>query len=182
VNDYDLFQIQKTLRDNGLLITFSGKFTQAIIEELGEAVKKYLELEEKPQSDIYNLFSVFIEQTQNIKNYCNDKKGKESYQQIANSGIVTIGKTEKGNYVCSGNLVENTDSHKLTEIIDGIKQLDKKGLKQLYKEILKKDVPPESLGAGIGLVDMARKSSLPLEYSLTKVDDHFVFFSLKAVI
>jgi hypothetical protein len=182
VNDISLFQIQNVLRENGLLITFSGKFTQVVIEELGEAVKKYLELEQKPQSDIYNLFSVFIEQTQNIKNYCTNKEGKESYNKIANSGIVTIGKTDKGNYVCSGNLVESKDYQKITETIDEINRLDKKGLKQLYKEKLKMDIPLDSIGAGIGLVDMARKSSFPLEYSITKVDDHFVFFSLKAVV
>ncbi|ABO50369.1 conserved hypothetical protein [Desulforamulus reducens MI-1] len=178
----NLFELQKILSNNGLLISFSGRFSQSIIEELGEAVKKYLETEDRPKNDVYNVFSIFIEQTQNIKNYCEIKKESPHYERIANSCMVTIGKTETGNYICSGNIVEQKDAVVLTGIIDELIPLDKVALKKLYKEKLRQDISPDSLGAGIGLVDIARKASLPLEYSITTIDDNFLFFTLKAVV
>ena len=60
----DLLEIQKVLQNYGVLINFSGRFTQAIIEELGDAVKKYLEDDSMSQGDTYNVFSVFIRKLQ----------------------------------------------------------------------------------------------------------------------
>jgi len=179
----DLLDIQRTLRNHGLLISFSGRLTQAIIEELGAAVKKYLELEESPKSDIFNIFSIFIEQTQNVKNYCASKEGTDAYDLVSNSCIITIGKTEGGgNYICSGNLVENKEIQSLITKIDSIIPLDKTALKKLYKETLKKEITEQTNGAGLGLIDMARKANEPLAYSVAKVDEHYSFFTLKTIV
>jgi uncharacterized protein YqgQ len=176
-----LYEVQNVLRENGILISFSGKLSQALIEEYGEAVKKYLETEERPKSEVFNVFSVFIEQTQNIKNYVGSKEGSSSFERIASSSIVTIGKTEDGHFICSGNMVETRDLDKLLEKIDRLARLDKTELKKLYKEVMMSE-QPEQGGAGLGIIEMARKSSKPLEYSLTKLDESLTFFTLKAVV
>lgn len=178
-----LLELQTLLRENSLLITFSGKFTQSIIEELGEAVKRYLEMEERQQNAIFNLFSIFIEQTQNIKNYCSSKETAEYGERISDSCIVTIGKTETGNYVCSGNQVKNNDIQKLITVLEEINQLDKVELKKMYKIKRKQEVTSmEGPGAGLGLIDIARKVKQPLEYSITEIDAEFSFFTLKATV
>lgn len=178
----NLLGIQNILRENSVLISFSGKLSQAIIEELGEAVKKYLETEDVPKKEIFNIFSIFIEQTQNIKNYCFSKEKSSVHERIASSSIVTIGKTEKGSFICSGNLLCKDDVRKVTEKIDRLIEMDKEELKKIYKETLKSDLQIDSVGAGLGLIDMARKASHPLEYSITNVDEQFSFFTLKAVV
>ncbi|HHY72226.1 MAG TPA: hypothetical protein GX497_03195 [Bacillus bacterium] len=182
MNNQNLLGIQKVLRDNSVLISFSGKLSQGIIEELGEAVKKYLETEDVPKKEIFNIFSIFIEQTQNIKNYCYSKAKCNGYEHIAASSIITIGKTEKGSFICSGNLLCKDDIRKVTDKIDRLIVMDKEELKKTYKETLKLDVDMDSVGAGLGLIDMARKASCPLEYSITNVDEQFSFFTLKAVV
>lgn len=176
-----LIEVQNMLRDHGILISFSGKLSQALIEEYGEAVKKYLETEERPKSEVFNVFSVFIEQTQNIKNYVGSKEGRPNFEQIASSCIVTIGKTEVGHFICSGNMVEAEDLDKLLAKINRLAELDKAGLKKLYKETMMGDQPDQG-GAGLGIIEMARKSSMPLEYSVTPLDGGLSFFTLKAVI
>ncbi|RXT06458.1 SiaB family protein kinase [Ammoniphilus sp. CFH 90114] len=178
----NLLDIQNRLRENGLLISFSGRFSQAIIEELGEAVKKYLELEQSPANNIHNIFSIFIEQTQNIKNYCESKDNTEGYHKISNSCIVTIGKVEELNYICSGNLIASEDIPILVEKLDHILRLDKVELKKLYKEVLRREMAPGSKGAGMGLIDMARKATVPLEYSITRLDNDYSFLTIKAVV
>ena len=80
----NLLELQKILQQHGVLISFSGRFSQEIIEELGDAVKKYLETESISQTETYNVFSVFIEQTQNIKNYCGQKVNSPYLDRIAN--------------------------------------------------------------------------------------------------
>ncbi|GAB6181310.1 SiaB family protein kinase [Desulfotomaculum defluvii] len=177
-----ILDLQNYLSRHGILISFSGRFSQTIIEELGEAVKKYLETEEHPKNDIFNVFSVFVEQTQNIKNYCESKRASDSYARIANSCIVTIGKCEDGNYISSGNIIEKVDAEKLVTLINELIPLDKIALKKLYKEKLKQELPPDSLGAGVGLIDMARKANKPLEYTINGIDEQFSFFTLNVIV
>lgn len=179
----NLLKLQKQLRDDGVLISFSGKFSQEIIEELGEAVKRYLESEDQPKSYIYNAFSIFIEQTQNIKHYCASQSEAMEYEQIASSCIVVIGKVMGGEkYICSGNLILNEDVEKLEQTINELILLDKQDLKRLYKQILKQEIGNENVSAGLGLVDIARKASKPLEASIEKIDGQFSFFTLKATV
>ncbi|SDF57972.1 SiaB family protein kinase [Sporomusa acidovorans] len=180
--ELNLLDLQRTLQNYGVLINFSGRFTQAIIEQLGDAVKKYLETEAISQNDTYNVFSVFIEQTQNIKNYGAEKSGSPTGDRIVNSGIVAIGKTEDAYFVSSGNFIENQDIGPLTARLDQISSLDKAGLKKLYKEQMRKAIAPGSSGAGLGLIDIARRASRPLSYSLVKIDEDVSFFTLKVSI
>jgi len=177
-----LLELQNDMHTHGVLISFSGRFTQGIIEELGEAVKKYMEIDDRPKNDIYNVFAVFIEQTQNIKNYSASKEGSLAYDRIINSGIITIGKSRNGYFVCSGNQIENQDIPSLSEKIESLIPLDKNALKKLYKEQIKKELPLGYTSAGIGLIDMARKASLPLEYSIVPLDGDFSFFVLKVIV
>lgn len=175
----DLLEIQQALRKQGILISFSGRFSQAVIEELGDAVKRYLETEATSQNETYNVFSIFIEQTQNIKNYGSSHEEGSAGSLMAGSGIVTIGKTSEGYFVSSGNLIENKDAQCLKARIEALSGLDKTALKKLYKEQLKKELPPGSTGAGLGLIDMAKRSSRPLEFSILPRDEQFSFFTLK---
>jgi hypothetical protein len=177
--EMNLLDLQKILQNYGALISFSGRFTQEVIEELGDAVKKYLETETVSQNDTYNVFSVFIEQTQNIKNYSSQKSGLPMGDRIANSGIVAIGKSDEGYFVSSGNLVDNKDIPMLIDRLNEIAALDKAGLKKLYKEQMKKSISPDSTGAGLGLIDMARRAKKPLSHSMVSLDDQISFFTLK---
>ncbi|SMB90313.1 conserved hypothetical protein [Desulfonispora thiosulfatigenes DSM 11270] len=175
----NVMEIKNMLEDNGVLIIFSGRFSQGIIEELGEALRKHLDSDETPKNEKFNVFSVFIEQTQNIKNYSSTQEGKSNYDKIVNSGIVSIGRSDSGYYVWSGNLVHNSDLEKLTGYIDSLANLSKEELKKRYKEQIKKDISPDSIGAGLGIIDMARKSKSPMSYSVNKTDGDMSFFELK---
>ncbi|WP_127579386.1 SiaB family protein kinase [Paenibacillus koleovorans] len=177
-----LLELQQMLQSRGILISFSGRLNQRLIVEYGEAVKSYLETENRPQNEVFNIFSLFIEQTQNINNYCAANQEHSHIESIAHSSIVIIGKMDEGSYVCSGNLIDNRDAEKLRAYIEPLCGMDKSDLKALYKTKLKEGVITESSGAGLGLIDMARKSKQALEYSIVKQDDTLSFFTLKAIV
>ena len=181
MSNTNLLNIQKTLRNEGVLISFSGRFSQTIIEELGEVLKKYLETEENTKSSIYSIFAIFVEQTQNIQNNWNKVASHERNTEIANSCIVTIGKQEENNYISSGNLILNRDTQPLIEKIEKLRTLTNEELKKLYKDT-RKSVNEDETSAGLGLIDISRKASYPLDYSITAIDDSVSFFTLKALV
>lgn len=179
----DVIGVQQALRSRGILICFSGRMTQALIAEYGEAVKSYLETESRPQNEVYNIFSLFIEQTQNINNYNAIKTASPNYDTLLHSSIVTIGKAEDVGYmVCSGNLIENEDVEPLQSYLETLISLEKTELKALYKAKMKAELAPGATSAGLGIIDMARKSSSPLQYSIVKQNDQLSFFTLKATV
>lgn len=178
----DLINIQRTLQESKILTCFSGKFSQGLIEEMGEAVKKHMESEEKPRNAIFNVFSIFIEQSQNIKNYVASKEGSDDSQQIEASCIVCIGKEAEGYFIHSGNMIDNRDIPDLQQKLDQVADKSKEELKQLYKAQIKKDYAPEKSGAGIGLIDIARKASQPVSYSFFEMGSHHSFYEIKVIV
>lgn len=129
----DLFEMRRDFSDNEIMICFNGPFSRSIIEELGHAIKRYMEAEPAQKSAMSDVFAVFIEQTQNIRNYATAKACAEKDSQYWCSAIVVIAK-DGGNYlVTSGNVVDNDDLPGLIAKVDSLKGLDKAGLKAAYK-------------------------------------------------
>jgi hypothetical protein len=177
-----LYDIRRTLTDGGILICFNGPFSHSIIEELGKAVNKYLESAEVKKSAMMDVFSVFIEATQNVRNYAHSPDVTEAERPRLNTGIIVIARRENHYVVNSGNCVRQEHGEELLRRLDALAGQDKAGLKALYKERLHQEVPQGSQGAGLGLIDMARKATEPLSYTLVPEGDGYAFFSLQVVI
>jgi ribosomal protein L16/L10AE len=72
---------------------------------------------------------------------------------------------------------------RLQAAVQALAGLDKAALKVRYKEQLRRPRDEQaSSGAGLGLIDIARKASEPLEATLREVDAARSFISLRAVI
>lgn len=177
----NLFSLRERLGEAGALIAFSGSFSHSLIEELGVAVRKYLESEHVQKSAMMDVFSVYVEASQNVRNYTGTKL-KEAELHINASSIIVIAKRDEHYEVNAGNMVEHGDVAELRGRLEEISALDKLGLKALYKEQLRRERSADSIGAGLGLIDMARRSSAPLEFEFSQVDDQYSFFSLRVII
>lgn len=180
--DEYLYKLATEMSETGLLLSFSGPFSQGIIEELGAAIKGYMREGNHSKSMNMNVFSVFIEQTQNIKNYITKRGINEFTDPFHGYGIVVIGREGENYFIKSGNIIEQRDMEKLSDRIKLLQDADKDQLKKMYKSQIRSDPPPGSNGAGLGLIEMARKAAKPLEYSFTKVDNNNYFFTLHVTV
>lgn len=181
--ELSLYNLYNDLKAKRILFCYSGPIDQASIEGVGSTLRKNLEFEEAGNVITISVFSIFIEQVQNILNYSAEKLSRSEYDDDLKIGIVVIGHEENGNYfVYCGNRVYNKDISKLSENIDLLKNLNKDELKALYKERRKMEPAPGSKGASLGLIEMARKAVKPLEHSFETIDDVFSFFSIKVIV
>ena len=76
----------------------------------------------------------------------------------------------------------NSNTEKLKKKIDEINAMTKEELKSYYLESLKNTELSEKGGAGLGMIDMARKSGQKLDYRFDPLNDRFTFFSLMITI
>jgi len=182
MNMVSLYGLKDRLDKDGILICFSGPFSHSIIEELGHAVKKYMESEQASRAAMMDVFSIFIELTQNVRNYATRKEADGNRNRDFNSGIIVIGKSEETFIVSSGNFMLREDLQAITENIDALKTMTPEELKSAWKTRIRQETPPGATGAGLGLIDMARKTSRPLEYSISELGVQDAFFSIMATI
>lgn len=179
-----LYQLYTELRAKRILFCYSGPIAQTSIEGVGVTLRRNLEAEEAGNTTTLSVFSIFIEQVQNILNYSAEKLNRdEQDENELRVGIVVIGHEQSGDYsIYCGNKIYNQDIARLKNSIDDIRNLNKDELKVLYRERRKMENEPDGKGAGLGLIEMARRSAEPIDYSFEQIDDQFSFFSIKVVV
>lgn len=170
----NVLKLQEYFSTKGILLSFNGSFTHGLIEEIGSAIKCHLEAERLEKGIISDVFAVYVEQTQNVRNYLQRKNlsvGSES------SAILVIGTEGSCFTVCSGNSVAKQDVPDLVSRLDMINAEDKAGLKKLYRQQLRADRAPDATGSGLGLLDIARRASGKLDYRIEPKNESYDFFS-----
>ena len=75
-----------------------------------------------------------------------------------------------------------SETHDLKERLDRIAGADKETIRQMYREGMSESGEHEGPGAGLGLLEIARRSTHPINYTFQDVDDRSVDFILSATI
>lgn len=180
MGSFDLFDMRESFNRQQIMLCFNGPISRSLIEEIGNALRNYLAAEQAPPSSAMDVFGVYIELTQNIRRYV-IRKG---WTEPESTATVVVARNEAGHYtVSAGNIIEPADGEELVSTIRELADLDKSTLKARYKEQLRK--PREAAadsGAGLGLIDIARKSSSPLQANLRQLTNGRAFISLRAEI
>lgn len=173
----DLFALQQRYTEQGILLCFNGPLSSSLIEEIGKALRKHMESESLAPSSAMDVFGVYIEMTQNIRHYFNTHAWPEAV------ATVVIARDAAGRYVVSaGNRLLVADGRALLGRLADLAPLDKAALRARFKERMRVPRSEAASGAGLGLIDMARKASVPLQGQLQEMADGSAFFSLTVTI
>jgi len=180
MNASDLYALRERFSQDRTLLCFNGPISRSLIEEIGNALKNYLELEQARPAEAMDVFSAYIEMTQNIRQYA----VQNGYDEADGAATVVIARNAEGRYtVTVGNRVELADGERLVERVRELATMDKSALKAAYKTQLRQPRDPNATtGAGLGLIDLARRASAGMEASLSPQGDGRAFFSLSVVI
>lgn len=174
-----IYELHKTMLARNLILVYEGEFTQEITKSVLAMAERNMDSMGEESGIKRKVFNVMVECLQNIVKHSEDLNRTMEQKSTA---IFMIGKQDSAYIITSGNPIKNDEVENLRAKLDQINGLDKDGLKQLYKEIIKSTSLSEKGGAGLGFVDMARKSGSPLEYDFEKLDNQYSFFSLRTKI
>jgi hypothetical protein len=84
-----------------------------------------------------------------------------------------------GHYIASGNLIHVDDIESLRSRISNINNMGKNELKETYLKVLETGGISARGGAGLGLIDMARKSGRKLDASFHQINEQCADFYLQ---
>jgi hypothetical protein len=180
MNASDLYALRERFNQDRTLLCFNGPISRSLIEEIGNALKHYLEAEQAQPAEAMDVFSAYIEMTQNIRQYA----AHQGYGEADAIATVVIARNPEGRYVVTvGNRIEISDGQRLVDRVKELSTMDKAELKAVYKTQLRQPRDPAATtGAGLGLIDLARRATAGIEASVSPHADGRCFFSLSVVI
>ncbi|MBI5162393.1 MAG: hypothetical protein HY985_00670 [Magnetospirillum sp.] len=181
--DYRSFK--RALDDRGIIFSFSGYLSEGILYSLGDALRQKMAIEDTDVTTIKKVFSVFIEQAQNIIRYSAEKVqgGTGGGRAVElSSGMVSIGQEGGRTFIVCGNTVLAEDVAKLRARLEKLRDMDRDAIKAYYKEQLREPPEEDSRGATIGLIEIARRASEPIAFDFEPLDNGKSFFCLKVLI
>ncbi len=168
------------MKKNKINLAYEGEITHQITKAFTSLTENNMIRDEDHNSVQKKVFHVMVECLQNISKHADSR-----YNLISSKdgrGIFMVSKGESEYSVTTGNVVTNDKVEVLSEILESINKLDKAGLKKLYKQQIREGRLSEKGGAGLGFIDIARKTGQKLIYSFLKIDEEKSFFVLTSTI
>jgi hypothetical protein len=173
-----IYDLHRTMMAQKLILVYEGDFTQETTKSILSMAERNLDSSGEDSGTKRKVFNVMVEALQNIVKHSSEQ-GLQVGSLISKSAIFMISKDDSRYCVMTGNPIAKGNVSKLTANLNDLNSKDKDGLKEMYKEIIKNTQISDKGGAGLGFVDMARKSGEKLEFTFASLDADFDFFCLK---
>jgi len=173
----------KMLNDLGINIIYSGPMWDDGIIGLSEMVKVHLSKDSVSENSARAIFSVFVEQVTNMLMYSVEKGLCSKTEKPVSIGMLVLGRKEGAFFIQTRNAIKNENVELIKGRIDHLNTLDKKELRRYHKQKLNEENDnPESQGAGLGLIEIARRATKPIGYTFKQIGDELSAFTMYAEI
>ena len=175
----DMREYARSLKNKQINISYSGPMWDDGIKGIAEMVKESLAHEDLPRNAAKVIFSVFVEQVTNMLMYSAEKvKYRETHHEVG-AGMLLLGQKDTVHFIQTGNVIKSESVDLIKGRIDHLNTLDKKELRQYHKEMLRGENDNlNSKGAGLGLIEIARRATAPIAYSFESEGEGLVYFSM----
>ncbi len=141
-----------------VILAFDGVFSQQVVISLGELLRNELS-QTFPDVLVNRTFGVFVEMAQNVMRY---SKPTTDDAVSGGEGSILLGRTSKNLVVFTSNLIHMDEMADLQRRLKEINQMEPQELKDVYLIKCRQQYQKNSTGAGLGLLDVARRSGKPL--------------------
>ncbi|NRA12253.1 MAG: hypothetical protein HRT57_09895 [Crocinitomicaceae bacterium] len=177
----DVYDFYRKMEDENIILSFKGTFSEELVTSILHIVESKMVSLEVPTSKKKRVFNVLVECFQNLYHHI-ETFGEEDEVKQQKSALVMV-KYEDGKFtITTGNFVAQDRVPGLKEKLALINEMDSEDLRDLYRTKLEQDERTEKGTAGLGLIDIARKSKNKLEYEIFDVTESIGFFCLNVMI
>jgi hypothetical protein len=151
-----------------LLVFYQGNYQETPSHSILNIVEKNISVGMKKPA-IRSLLYLMIEALQNIERYSAHTHSSDDYSMIYSD--------EKFFHIYTQNVIENKNIDALKSRLDSVIDKSKEELDEIYAKTLTSDVRTEK-GAGLGLIDLARKTRNRFFYEFKQKDEQYSTYIL----
>jgi hypothetical protein len=175
----DINAVQEMVDNDGIVfLSYGGYLSQTLITGMTEALEKEAEEHGINMTVSNNIFTIFIELSQNMMNYSKDF----NKDTLRAQGLILVTKDKDYNYhIHSQNIVSLADKQKIEPKLEEIRSLTRDELKKRYRELRRSGHNTHGKGGGIGFYEIAKKCD-SIEYNFRKIKEDRYYFHIKTTI
>jgi hypothetical protein len=180
----DIYATFRDMDRDDIILSFKGDITKDLLSSVFQIMETRIEHENDDQRRKKKFYSVLVECLQNMYHHMEalQEVHADGATEFSGSGIFMIGRSGEGYRILTGNHIQTGKTVRLREKIDHINSLTPAELKAYYLEALSSTDYSEKGGAGLGIIEIARKSGNPIEYQFRDITPDYSFFTLSVIV
>lgn len=178
----DVYNFYQKMEDENIILSFKGEFTADLLTSILHIMETKMHKLGISQKRKKRVFNVLVECFQNLYHHIEQNTEGEEDLLTQKSALIMVKYVGDKIIVRTGNYVKNEGIEALESRLGMVNGLSEDGLRDLYQKKLLSSELSEKGTAGLGLIDIARKSKNKLEHEFVKINDGCSFFCLNVVI
>lgn len=180
-NHTNSFDLYNKIYNENVLLMYKGAITFDLVTSVIETLDRKVNMTESDKKVQKLFYSAAVECVHNLYHHMDEVKGQfdDISEHDAKSGLITVIAKEKYYNIITGNFIPTKNTYDLKDKIEEVNNTDKNGLRALYKETLSNGEFSEKGTAGLGLIQLARKTGERLNYKFDKVNSEYSYFTFQ---
>ncbi|TAF64461.1 MAG: hypothetical protein EAZ55_11540 [Cytophagales bacterium] len=166
------------LLNNGISLVYLGEFNQEITRMFTSMAEEDMDKNNEQTKIKRKVYHVMVETLQNMSKHSDELANLNEVGR----GLFMIGRKEDSYYIITSNKIHIDKKESLNGALVKVNLATNEELKEMYKKQIKEGSLSDKGGAGLGLIDIARKTNERLDYHFIPYDDNYYFFILKVEI
>ncbi|OJJ13925.1 hypothetical protein BKI52_44980 [marine bacterium AO1-C] len=173
----DLRNLRKTVASERILFSYRGEITQELMVFFLRIVdKKLINVKENPLIR-RRILNIMIESLQNAVKHARDWYVDNDEMEPDNEAVFMLCRRDDKYLLINGNAVKNDVKPFIERKIENINSLSSDKQRKLFRNIIKYGVYGSKGGAGLGFVDMARKSGDLINFDFEEINEDYSYFT-----
>ena len=168
-------RIRDIMTKERLMFVYRGVVTSENSVPLLMLLEKEMENSEFGFVGRKRLFMFVLESLQNVSRH-------SDHAHHAEMSLVVYSKTDTGYTVTTGNVLPTARVSDLKTKLEQINNLQAEEIRNVYRQMLSSSEFSNKGGAGLGLLEMAKKTGNKLDYDFVPIDDEFSYFILSKTV
>lgn len=174
-------QIHKDMVSNRILLVYEGEVNQDITKAFTTMTQKNLEEDDQTSVPIKKrVYHVMVECLQNIGKHSDNIASGQP--EIPGNGIFMVNRADEGFNVVTGNPIANSKIPEVTTMLNKVNSMDEEEIKAYYKQKILESRISEKGGAGLGFIDIVKKTGNKIDFHFEKLNDFTSLFIVKTKI
>lgn len=179
----NVYNLYRTMEEENVILSFKGIVTAELLTSVLHIMEAKMDYMHETPRIKKKVFNVLVECLQNLYHHVDENQTQTTKEQLERKSALVLIVKEPGNFLIrTGNYIENDKASELQQRLNIINSMDKEGLKVYYQNRLNDSTVSTKGTAGLGMIDIARKSGNKLDFEILKINKESSFFCLNVKI
>jgi hypothetical protein len=177
-NQNNIYRLYQMFTEHHVRWAYCGNFTSEKTDLIIRFFESFLDQQDIVQKIQKRAFYIFVEGIQNVHRH----QITSGDLSVLRQGFLLFQQQDQHIAFTMGNMINKSQEEAIASRLDSLNKMSREELNNHYKKVLKNEVLSDKGGAGLGLIEIARKSQNLLNYHFVPVNEKTSSFYLKMVV